>query len=165
MCVESEYWRGYSRVRASSYWHAYGCPPEPMFSQVMKQACPPIVCACADQREGGALPMAPVEKVYDIDLPVDEYWQLQLLPAWTRYTAFCANQVFELLSESEEPPDANGDVTCVRVTRLTAIENPVPSAFRGMLGSDTFSFKRTDFRLQPVLHHSKPSFQDRVFRL
>ena len=89
--------------------------------------------------------MAPVSKSYDIDfLSADQYWDLACLASWSRYTAFMANQIFDVLSETEAVDPATGGVVVTRVTRVTAIENPIPTSFRGMLGSDTFSYTRTD---------------------
>ena len=87
--------------------------------------------------------MAPAEVKLDVELPVDTFWELQELAAFARFTAFNANQVYEVLEESEAP-DENGETVVSRVTRLTAINNPVPKSFRSMLGSDEFSYKRTD---------------------
>ena len=70
----------------------------------------------------------------------NDYWALRDDNAFEAYVAECDGNRHSVLSLDE---DADGLIT--RVSKVTALKNPIPSSFRSMLGcGDEFSFKITE---------------------
>ena len=72
-------------------------------------------------------------------LSAQEYWRLRLDPDWEAYCTKLDDSTFEVIS-LEESADANGDVVITRLSRVTALTNPIPPSLRRFLGCETFSF-------------------------